>query len=263
VHAHPPTRTHAALRTPAESQALCSALPAAATAADRELRTRAEKTPRDARGWVALGNAWVRAARRGANPALYTNAEACAEVATAKSPDDPAALQLLALAYQDDHRFAEVRAIAQRLVARDADDPFAFGLLSDAELELGNRDAAIEAAQRMVDLKPGLAAYGRAAHLRYLQGDVAGAKRLYQLAIAAGDRSRDPEPRAWMIVQAALLFLAEKDYAGAEAGFGLALREIPGYAPALRGKQQLAAARASRPAQSAEREEAARARAAL
>src|SRR5262245_3459986 len=114
----------------------------------------------------------------------------------------------------------------------------------------------------MVDLKPGLASYGRAAHLRHLQGDVKGAKRLYQLAIGAGDPTRDPEPRAWMIVQAALLFLDQKDYAGAEAGFDLALREIPGYAPALRGKQRLAEARASAKS-AAKQTEAAHARAAL
>jgi tetratricopeptide (TPR) repeat protein len=125
-------------------------------------------------------------------------------------------------------------------LGRDDDDPMSWGLLSDASLELGDLDGAIEAAQRMVDLKPSLLSYGRAAHLAWLQGDTAAAKLIYQRAIEAGRQHADPEPRAWMVVQAALLFWHEGDYAGADAGFELALSQIPDYAPALEGKGKVA-----------------------
>jgi tetratricopeptide (TPR) repeat protein len=121
------------------------------------------------------------------------------------------------------------------MLGRDPNDALTWGTKSDAELELGDTAAAIESAQRMLDLKPNLPAYGRAAHLRWLQGDITGAKRLYELAIASGTGGRDPEPRAWMIAQAAWLFWHEGDYQGAAAGFELARTNLPEYAPALEG----------------------------
>jgi hypothetical protein len=49
-----------------------------------------------------------------------------------------------------------------------------------------------------------------------------------------------------MMVEAARVFLHRGDYAGAEAGFDAALREVPGYKPALAAKQQLAQTRAAK-----------------
>jgi len=134
------------------------------------------------------------------------------------------------------------------LIERDADDVGAWGLMSDASLELGAIADATAAAQRMMDLKPSLLSYGRAAHLRFLAGDAAGALDLYGLAITSGRHLKDREPSAWMMVQAALVFLDKGDYAGADAGFDAALREVPSYAPALAGKLQAAQARAGAPA---------------
>jgi len=196
-----------------------------------------------AEAYVMVGYAWVRKARADAAPQLYRNAEACAQRALELSPNDQLANGLRGMALLNDHRFAEARALALELLARDPGDVTALGLLSDAALELGDREAAIEAAQRMVDQKPGLLSYGRAAHLRWLQGDLAGAKRLYERAISAGTELKDREPRAWMIVQAALVFWHAGDYAGADAGFDLALREQREYAPALEGKGRVALAR--------------------
>jgi tetratricopeptide (TPR) repeat protein len=193
--------------------------------------------------YVVVGYTWVRKARAEAAPGLYRNAEACAQQALALVPGDALAQGLRGMIMLNDHRFAEARALATELLARDAHDVTALGLLSDAALELGDREAAIDAAQRMVDEKPSLLSYGRAAHLRWLQGDVPGAKRLYERAIAAGAELKDREPRAWMIVQAALVFWHAGDYAGADAGFDLALREQPEYAPALEGKGRVALSR--------------------
>jgi tetratricopeptide (TPR) repeat protein len=64
-------------------------------------------------------------------------------------------------------------------------------------------------------------------------GDVAGATRLSARAIEAGRGARDPEPIAWMVVQAALLFWNEGDLGGAMAGTREALALVPDYPPAL------------------------------
>jgi tetratricopeptide (TPR) repeat protein len=177
----------------------------------------------------------------------YARARTCVDAALAREPGHAGAARLASLLLLNDHRFAEARDAARRLVAADPQDALSWGTLSDALLELGDLAGAIDAAQHMMDQKPNLPAYGRAAHLRWLQGDTDGAKRLYELAIAVGSAQRDREPRAWMISEAARLFWHEGDYRGAAAGFELALREQADYAPALEGRGRAALALADYP----------------
>jgi tetratricopeptide (TPR) repeat protein len=239
--------SRAARTNGATADALCLQDPRGVAAADAQLRALQKSARTDATApdpWVAAGHAWVRKARAHAKPELYRNADACAQVALDHHREHAAALGLRGLVLLNDHRFGQARDLAQALLARDADDPMAWAVLSDAQLELGDLDAAIEAAQQLMDLKPSLASYGRAAHLRWLQGDVLGAKRVYAQAIAAGKGQRDREPSAWMIVQAAMIFWHEGDYAGADAGFDSALAQVPDYPPALEGKGRVALARA-------------------
>jgi tetratricopeptide (TPR) repeat protein len=231
---------------PPASPSCEDALSSPSTDAARQLasaQARLRDATAEASPWVAAGHAWVRMARTLARPELYRNADACASAALTRAPRDGAARALRGLVLLNEHRFEETRALMRETLARDDDDPMSWGLLSDALLELGDLDGAIEAAQRMVDLKPSLLSYGRAAHLSWLQGDTTAAKLIYQRAIEAGRQHADPEPRAWMVVQAALLFWHEGDYAGADAGFELALSQLPDYAPALEGKGRVALSR--------------------
>lgn len=204
--------------------------------------------PANATAFVLAGFDFVRQARTKSEPGLYRNAEACAQEALALEPSNAQAQRLSGLVLLNDHRFGEARDLARRMLARDDSDALSWGTLSDAYLELGELGASIDAAQHMLDLKPSLPSYGRAAHLTWLQGDVAAARRLYELAIASGTGYEDPEPRAWMIVQAAWVFWHEGDHAGAQAGFDLALHSVPGYAPALEGKGRAALSQGDYPA---------------
>lgn len=192
--------------------------------------------------WVSIGNGWVRKARGSTDPGFYFNAKSCAQLALHLQPKLAAAEHLLAAALLSDHKFAEVKALAQAIVQRDEDDQPAWGLLSDARLELGDMDGAMDAAQRMVDIKPNLPSYARAAHLMWLQGDSSAAKRTYQKAIAAGAEQQDKEPRAWVVCEAARVFYLEGDYAGADAGYKTALSWQAGYPPALVGRGRVAMA---------------------
>jgi tetratricopeptide (TPR) repeat protein len=201
-----------------------------------------EQHPSRVELWVVLGRTWVRKARETTDPGFYINAQAAADMALKLDPIDSSALGLRGLVLLSDHRFAEARALAQGTLEAHPEDPTALGIQSDSLLELGRFEEAARSAQQMMDLKPNLPSYSRASYFRWVQGDIEGAKHLVRLAIDCGADQRDPEPRAWAMVQAALIFLHEGDYAGAEAGFDHALEQMPDFSPALTGKARLAMA---------------------
>ncbi|HET9932260.1 MAG TPA: tetratricopeptide repeat protein [Polyangiaceae bacterium] len=208
----------------------------------RALITRARKQPQKAATWIELGRSYVDKARAASDPGYYLNADACAEVALGISPDDPLALDLRALVLLNNHEFTKAKALSESLIARRPDAAMAWGSLSDALLELGEQDAAERAANTMLDLKPNLPSYSRASYLRWLRGAESDARELARLAIDASDDPRRPEPRAWMLVQAALLFWHAGDWQGADAGFVRALEVVKDYPPALVGRGRVALA---------------------
>lgn len=188
-----------------------------------------------ASAWVTVGEAWMRLARVHSAPRFVQAAQDCVSRALSREPESPLAQRLSSLLLLDAHRFREASQLARALLAKHPDDVQSWGTLSDAELELGNVQAALDAAQQMLDRKPNLLSYGRAAHLRWLTGDREGSKRLYSAAIHAGAAMPDREPQAWMMTQAAWVFWHEGDYAGARAGFELAATRVENYVPALQG----------------------------
>ncbi len=97
---------------------------------------------------------------------------------------------------QNLHRFKESETLARRLVQQRGLS-FDYGLLGDALMEQGKLSDAVEAYQRMMNLKPDLRAYARAAHMRWLKGDLAGAIEAMQLAVSAAS-PQDAESAAWV-----------------------------------------------------------------
>ncbi|MCC6557305.1 MAG: tetratricopeptide repeat protein [Polyangiaceae bacterium] len=229
---------------PAAARGLALSDPGGDGAVDREIRgiqRQIAAAGQRVDPWILLGRAWVRKARESADPGFYLNADACAGVALDIEPGDRMSLDLRGLALLSAHRFADARDLAEQILAKDPDDAMAIGTLSDALLELGRFPEAAAAAQRMVDLKPNLPSYARASYMRWLQGDGRAAKSIIRLAIDARD-PRDPEPGAWVLVQAAMLFWHEGDHDGADKGFDRALDAVSEYPPALAGKARVALA---------------------
>ncbi len=194
------------------------------------------RLPGKLESWILLGRLWIQKARESADPGYYLNADACAQEALQIDPSTPLAFGLQAQVALNAHRFSDALDLAQRALVGSPDDLIALGIRSDALLELGRFEEAAAAAQRMMDLKPNLASYTRASYFRWLQGDLVGAKEAAWKAAQSGRSSRDPEPHAWALVQAAMLFWHQGDYEGALAGFERALAELAGYPPALAGK---------------------------
>src|SRR5207253_7587240 len=81
------------------------------------------------------------------------------------------------------HLFAQAAESSRRLITINPADPWNWGTLGDALIEIGDYDAAADAYQKMVRLRPDLASYNRAAHYRFLSGDVPGAIEIMRSAI--------------------------------------------------------------------------------
>ena len=143
----------------------------------------------------------------------------------------------------NNHQFEAARQLAESVVRKSPDDPMAFGNLADAELELGLYDDCLRHTQAMMALKPNLASYARASYLSWLRGDAKGAKEAIRAAIDAGRDRHDPEPRAWVLTQAAMLFFHEGDLDGADAGVDVTLEWLRDYPPALALRGRIALAR--------------------
>lgn len=103
------------------------------------------------------------------------------------------------------HRFAEALERCERALSHDSAEPLALALRADALTELGRYDDALAAVQILLDRNAPLAAYPRAAQLRFLHGDIAGALELAQQAL---DMTPPKHPEhAWLARDFARLLL--------------------------------------------------------
>jgi tetratricopeptide (TPR) repeat protein len=225
----------AATPTPADLDREIVLAPQAGTAAEDlaigRWQAKAAAAEADAAVFAQLGWAYVAKARRTLDAGFYKLAEKTADVIDATFGATPGSRRLRAHALHNLHRFAAAEQVARQLVT-DAGSPADFALLSDVLIEQGRIADGVVALQRMVDLRPGVEAFTRIAHVRWLKGDLRGADEAMESALRAGSAD-DRETRAWVLTRLAGFALqrAETDRALVFADAGKAL--LPDYAPAL------------------------------
>ena len=193
-----------------------------------------------ARAAEQLGYYFVSQARLTNDAGFYTIAEQAADCLDSIQPGDPATLLLRGHVLHQMHRFTEAEAIARRLVTL-REFVLDFGLLGDVLMEQGKLAEAATAYQKMIDLKPFYQSYTRAAHLRWLKGDLDGGIEMMNAAVKAAS-PRDPESIAWANARLATYRLQRGDLDEADGATDAALQAVPDYAAALlvRGRIQLA-----------------------
>ena len=84
------------------------------------------------------------------------------------------------------HQFADAKEIAEKARILNPENAYVYGMLVDANVELGNYKEAIEMSDKMQALKPSLEAYSRVSYLREIFGDYPGAIEAMKMAVAAG-----------------------------------------------------------------------------
>ena len=205
---------------------------------------RLQQRARDAAQPVALltelAQQFITRARTSQLSTYYVMAEHAALCAGSKDPGNAQALLVRGHVLHQFHRFAEAEALARQVVAKRGLF-LDYGLLGDVLLEQGRVEDAAAAYQKMIDLKPYFHSYTRAAHLRWIKGDLAGSIELIGMAIKAAS-PRDPESAAWAYTRLANYELQAGRSAEALRASDAALSYQPDYAAALlvRGRTLLA-----------------------
>ena len=139
------------------------------------------------------------------------------------------------------HHFSQGLALAQQAQKLNPSSGFVYGLLTDANVELGNYGEAIKMADKMNQVRPDLSAYARVSYLREIHGDVPGAIDAMTMAVKAGVSGM--EQTEWTRVALGHLYEVTGDLDRAQACYETSLLVRPAYAYALAGRGRVAAAR--------------------
>lgn len=214
---------------------VCAVLAAGAAAALGGVlaeRSATAASPRESARLAAVGLELQQRARVSSNPALYPRAERMLERALRLDVRNAAALRGLSALAASRHRFRESLALARRAQALEPHVAAVYGLVGDANLELGRYRAAFAAFDRMAALRPSATAYARISYARELRGDLPGALEAMELAV---DSAGAGESAAWARTLTGNLLLALRRPGEASLRFREALAFRPGYPGALAG----------------------------
>jgi tetratricopeptide (TPR) repeat protein len=199
----------------------------AAPTSDGEINQASEAArahPTDA-AWSRLGDAFMQKARETMDLSYYGRAEAAYRKSLALNPNYANALVGIAWVLSGRHEFEKSIEWANKALKVEPNRADAYGLLGDAATEMGDYDSAFEHYQKMLDLKPGIASYSRAAHLLFITGGFKKATLLMTKAVGSGGPY--PENKAWCIAQMALLDFAQGAYLPAEQLLTAGLKDTP------------------------------------
>jgi tetratricopeptide (TPR) repeat protein len=191
------------------------------------------KKPTSYFGYNQLAIALSRRARETSDVMFYAQAEDALKKSLELSPNNLEAEKIRVWLLLGRHEFPAALEAATVLNKKVPDDVLVYGFLVDANAELGNYSAAENAAQWMLNLRPGnLPGLARAAYLRELFGDVDGAYDLMDMAYQATVPT-ETEDRAWILSQMGHLRLIVGRTDEADSILRQALTLFPGYHYAL------------------------------
>ncbi len=96
------------------------------------------------------------------------------------------------------HKFDQALETGNAALALNKVNAGIYGVLVDANVELGNYDDAVADCDKMMSIRPDLRSYSRVSYLREIFGDVKGSKQSMRMAIEAG--APYSEYKCWAII---------------------------------------------------------------
>ncbi len=189
--------------------------------------------PTDSVAYSNLGIWYLQKARETGDPAFYGKAEGVLNRSLEIDPKNFQALSGIGALALSRHQFRDALQWGKRAEPLNPDNAGIYGILGDAQIELGNYPEAFALFDRMVGLRPDLSSYARISYARELQGNRPGAIEAMQAAVDAG--APNSEAVNWARVQLGNLYFDQGEYARAEQAYHAALDSTPDYPYARAG----------------------------
>jgi tetratricopeptide (TPR) repeat protein len=197
--------------------------------------------PNDQKSRLLLAEAYMQEGRiTGNHPYYDAAAMQLLQEVLKTNPENFEALCCQASLSLTQHHFSQGLALAEQAQAINPQSGYVYGLLTDANVELGRYDQAVKMADKMNAVRPDLTAYARVSYLREIYGDIPGAIQAMDMAVKAGYNGL--EQTEWSRVALGHLYEVSGQLDKAQGYYQQALVMRPNYAYALAGLARVAAA---------------------
>ena len=203
-----------------------------------ELNKKLQKDPNDQKVRLQIATIYLAEARiTGEHPYYYPAILQILDGILYLNPKSFEATTFKASVKMSQHQFAEAKVLAETARTINPDNAYVYGVLVDANVELGNYKEAVAMSDKMQSLKPSLEAYSRASYLREIYGDFKGSIAAMKFAVEAG--LPGSEPHCWSKNTLGQLLQTTGQMKAAEQQYNEILAIRPSYAFAQRGMAQV------------------------
>lgn len=209
------------------------------------LQSRVARDPQNAKLLVDLATLYLQYVRETGDPSYYNKADQLLKQVLAADSKNFFALLDMGYLSLARHDFRAALDWGRKAEAVNDRDWLVYGVIGDANVELGNYPEAEKSMDKMVSLRPDITSYSRISYMRELLGDIPGAIQAMSLAARAG--VQNSEANNWARVQLGNLYFNTGKLDQAETLYKTALTFYPGYIHALAGMGRVYAARGDYP----------------
>ncbi len=200
-----------------------------------ELKKKLEKDPNDVKVRLQIATIYLSEARiTGEHPYYYPAVLKILDGVLYLNPNNFEATTYKSSVKMSQHQFAEARDLAEAARKINPDNAYVYGVLVDANVELGYYKEAVAMSDKMQAMKPSLESYSRASYLREIYGDFQGSISAMKLAVEAG--MPGSEPFCWSKKTLGHLYESTGELEKAQQQYDDILVVRPSYAFAYGGK---------------------------
>ncbi len=203
------------------------------------LMAKVTKDPTDKKSLLELTALYIQEGRNTGNFSYYNNAALkCIDAVLKVENENFEALSFKSSILLSQHHFEGGLALAEKARQLYPQNAFVYGLLIDGNIEMGNYETALAAAEKMISIRPDIRSYSRIAYLREIFGDIPGAIEAMKLAVDAG--STGDENTEWCRVQLGMLYEKTGKILEAKMQYTIAETNRNNYPYALAGLARIA-----------------------
>ncbi|MES2800806.1 MAG: hypothetical protein V4638_12370 [Bacteroidota bacterium] len=135
------------------------------------------------------------------------------------------------------HNFNAALVTANQALKINAINSGIYGVLVDANVEIGNYDEAVKLCDKMLQIRPDLRSYSRTSYLREIYGDIPGSKKAMLMAIEAG--APYSEYKCWSMITLGNIYESVGEIDSANYCYTAALSERERYPFAIAGQARI------------------------